>query len=782
MHRIPSMILVLSLLIASSPLPIGAEWDWYAGGFSSFSARNTSSSIPDRIQAAVDGGLDWIVLSSPSTEGYFPGLHVLLQEHDLNFPRLTPILATRWAPSGASQDSLVILGVDPRSPVPKGNVSRVSGWVDTQGGIGISGNPAVRSAPTRSNTGLIFAGRQDTSWHRACEIGAEWDHLLTAGHRVLLTGGIYREDRLQKVYVWSEDNRTQSIIRALRKGASYVADGANIHMDFRVNGKSMGQSVSLEKDVYIRMEAVSNIGISRVLLVSDGEIIWEVSPNTPVWEERFFLPISNRRYIRPVVECESGKYRAIGNPVFFRANPELQTGIVPLQDSNRLLPEPIYPEVDGALEVVANLTPGAQRRVLAELLRDETVRHNAVRVLEIREDLVADHMLRELTSDPDPEARLGSAYALVVRNPPELPDLLLGLLQDDDERIREYAARMLSQFAGGIRMRQLASEIWTTDPAVKTYLIRALNPELLDASLTGKLINLCRSSHPGVAAASVDKLVDMGTRSYRIIKAMLDSARQGNASALEPVELIGDRRSVNALEKIYKNHKSGELKRRSFLVLSAMGAPYLDRRSGICRFAEHPIRIDGIIDSLEWADADLLGGFIQDQDASPPADQISASFLRDDHHLFMLVKLVDGTDSKRVVHLRDPSDQTFGEDDHIEWSFHKSGWKNALRVLSVNMAGMTRNRTGTNSNWNPQWRAAVSQTLNGWIIECSIPLEDLEIIGLDPKPLRINLSLVENQSKARTTWSVTYGSPKNPDRFGDLSFGAATRPSTGSNE
>jgi hypothetical protein len=639
------------ILIQVDTLPASAGWSWHVGNFTKFSARSTSSLISERTQQAVDRGLDWIVISGESTEGYYPGLRAISREHDLNFPRLTPILATGWRAPDALAESLTILGVDPRAPIPR-ELSTILDWVSTQSGVVVSTSLYPSSEESRVPHGGIFSGINNGEWHPSTEIGSEWDQMLTEGHQVLISGGNDIGNYSQKVYVWAEDNRTQSIIKAIRMGTSYVADGDGLQMDFRVNGKSMGSSVSLEKDAYIKMWVASKSRITRVILVSDGEVIWDDSPQTQVWEERFFLPLSNRHYIRPIVECEEAGIQAIGNPVFFYVDSAVDMGVLPLEASDRLLPDPMYPEVDGALEVVATLGRDAQRRVLAELLRDESLRHDVVSVLEVREDLVPDHVLRALTDDPDPEVRLGSTYALVVRNPPELPDILHGMLKDGDSRMREYGARSISQFVGGLDVSQLESEIWTSDPMVKSYLIRSLKPDLFDASLTGKLITTIRSPHKSVAAAGVDKLVDMGTQSYRVIKTLLDSSRAGNSQALEPVGLIGDRRSINALEEIHNSRSHGPLKRASFLVLSRMGAPYPDRKSAHCHYVSVPMVVDGIVDSLEWSQSKRIGPFSQDHDASPLNNEISGSLLRDDTHLFLLAEIQDRPGRKPNIHVR----------------------------------------------------------------------------------------------------------------------------------
>ena len=76
------------------------------------------------------------------------------------------------------------------------------------------------------------------------------------------------------------------------------------------------------------------------------------------------------------------------------------------------------------------------------------------------------------------------------------------------------------------------------------------------------------------------------------------------------------------------------------------------------------------------------------------------------------------------------------------------------------------------------WDTALFREPNRWTVECEIALSALDIHLHSPTPhLQFNLALVSGRTPDRRwTWSVTYGNPENPNRFGDLIFEASPLP------
>ena len=774
-----------------APAPSLAEWDWYAGDIVYYPAQNTSTVVPEGVQEAIDADLDWLVLAGYARDGAFSGVRDIAQEHDLNAPRITPIAGTGWDLPGGTKNALAVFGVDPRSPIPRDSLQQAVAWVEAHEGVSVLADAPlpVDLPPSDWRTATAFQGARNGEWASECEPGAGWDRLLTSGHRILLVGG---SDPLgtsgpgcaQKTYVWAEGSGAEEIIDGIRRGALYVAQSDGIRMDLQVNGRPMGSVVPVGREAYVRIRASGRHAVSRVSLIADGDVVWSAEPDTTVWEARFFLTLTGKTYIRPVLESAEGHCRTLGNPVFLVPEELGSRGEMPLEDTNRAHPEPVYLEPAGfALEVSAGLTAEAQRRFLGELLRDPGMRYSAVRVLEVREDLIPDRVLRSLSHHPDREVRLGAAYALVVRSPPEIDRLLVELLSDSDGRVREYAARMLCQFTEGVVDDTLPALRNDPEAAVRMYLIRAVNPAQYEPELTGYLITSTRSPHHGVATAAVDKLLEMGTRNYQVLTSLLDSARAGSPSAIVPIALIGDHRSIPGLEEIFLRETHGPLKRASFLALEEMGSPYIDRKRAVCSWIPVAPRIDGLLDPQEWQAATPVSGFSGDFQGAPWPHEVDAWVGNDSTRLYLSIACADSL-SRSTVEVRRRDEPGVLEDLHLECILSSARQPGVISTLAVTPLGAVHDLREGDTGWNPDWEVAGYRGQGRWNVEAAIPFD---AIGVDPNgplpPFRFNLSLVAGPTPAeRLTWSITYGSPGNPKRFGDLHFATAPLTESPANE
>ena len=748
-------------------------WDWYAGSIADYRAQHTSADIPGRIQAAIDLGMDWVGLAGDEQVGQYVGLGELLQEYELNAPRMVPILSAGWADTSEAATRLLIFGVDPRAPVPSGGLANLLAWAGSHNGtVLFRAFPAAAEAALGQSE-VAFVGLRNGSWDRACNPGGAWDDRLKAGHRIYIVGSGQTEagrHHTARTYVWAERGEPAAIIDGIRRGAVYVAQEDAVRLDLRVNGAGMGETASVLGEAYIRIRATGRRPIASVSLVADGEVVWSARPETTVWEERFFLPLRGRSYLRAVVTCGEESAQSLGNPVFLSPEPDLGQGEVPLSEQDRAHPEPIYLEIDGALEVLANLKLAGQARVLRELLRSVELRYETARVLEVRKDLVPDPVLWDVLKDSDPEVRLGAACALVLRASVELPEVLVGLLQDPDHDVRAYAARMLYQYTDGLPREDAFPLLLASDPTVRAYLIRALPPSARSDTLTAYLAEQARSASRAVASAAADKLLAMGTRDFRVIKALLAAARQGNDRALELVGWIGDRRTIPELERIFRTQPSGPLKRVSFLGLNRMGAPYIGRRELACGWVAQPPEIDGRIDSTEWVSATEMSGFRGDLQADPDGGVMRALVGRDTTHLYLAFRCETQLRRARETSIRRPGDSRLVDDRRLEVSFSRPDGLRPPIVLTVTPLGALSGKLAAAGEWDPAWTAVSRRSPDRWTVEAAVPFETLGIERPNElQLLRFNVAFADGNAPAdRWAWSVTYGGPEDPDRFGDL--------------
>jgi hypothetical protein len=442
-----------------------------------------------------------------------------------------------------------------------------------------------------------------------------------------------------------------------------------------------------------------------------------------------------------------------------------------MSEPEPILEEAAYVEVDGVLQAAANLPIEPRLQILGEFLRDPHMQYSTVRVLRDREDLVSDRHLLELAAADSADVRLGALYALIARAPrahAELPDILLSSLNDPEPSIRRYAARILSQFTEGLDPQYLDRTLRETDPETQAYLIRAMSPSRYHRELTRSLISLSNSQHTSVSTASVSKLIQLGTSSYKVIQELLDSARAGNAAALEPAAWIGDHRAIADLEKLHLEAPPGALRRASFIALEQMDAPYPARRRLESPTLAQPPAIDGSIDDEEWNGAASLEPFAEDWGTDGSAPRLSARIASDEDYIYLAIR----ADHQRAVRPRISAWRPDSDaiDERLEIAISPSSESGAPFILSVDPVGIFNDRRGNDSSWEPEWMAASQRTPGAWSIESRIPLRS--IVGDRPTGrtlLRFNLALVEpGAASRRWTWSVTYGDPYNPERFGDL--------------
>jgi hypothetical protein len=734
--------------------PVASDWGWYRGDIATFPASNTSSGISESIHQAVNAGLDWVVLSTPPGTGTFIGQNEIVEEIKLTLPRLTPILATGWQDN---ETSARVLGVDARAPIPN-KLDDLLATVAAHKGLSIVSAATVASSPIPGIR--TFSPIRNGKWTPSINIGDAWDQALTEGRRIFIAGTSLDEAPASTHYttVWAEGNHADQIIEALRDGSSFVSDRDGIHLDFQVDGHTFGQTVFHQGEPFIRIRAHGHHPISSVTLVADGVEIWTAHPNEAVWEERFFLPAADYGYVRAVLRSEIGGHQALGNPVFLVAE-DAPDGELPLIEGTRSALTDDLVEMGGIVEALAGLRGDVQARILREFLATPTTRYGTSWLLQNRSDIVGDQTLADLaTTDPEIEARLGAAYALITRGSDLAPEVLLEFLGTSSSTdLQRYAARMFTHYTEGFSESDWPWEP-SRDPETAAYLIRAYRPSRYNQDDVGRILDVLDSDHRALLDAASDKLVELGSRHYRVIEVLLDATRSGQSRAADILGIISDHRTVSALQRIFAQAQDAELRRSVFLALSKMGAPYPDRLIVTLPDLNQAPVIDGIAEADEWQGATVLADLRSDWDGRPSeaSPKIRAGRASDSLYISMTQDIA----TTPIATLTNISDGSI-KDDLIEISFadltSRDGALPHSRV-SVNAMGAV-SQTG-----QIPIRAVSRVTEALWEVELSVPRS-----AVDALP-RFNICFISgNDPQKRLAWSVTYGAPDDPSRFGELS-------------
>ncbi len=743
-----------ALLLVAFPSASPADWGWYRGDIATFSAANTSTSVSESVHQAVESGLDWVVLSAPPQTGAFVGLNEIVEEIQLTVPRLTPILGTSWHQDGYS---LRVLGMDARAPLPL-NLPDLLITVATHRGVAILEDLGddLPSLPEVSILSPLVEGK----WHTAVSIGGMWDRALTQGRRVFIAGtsaGTHPA-HTHETTVWAEGNQADQIIKALREGSAYVSDKEGIRLDFQVNGRTFGQTVFYEGEAFVRIRAYSKHPISSVMLIANGKEIWSAEPHSTLWEERFFLPGGDYGYVRAILYSEEGDTRTLGNPIFLISE-NLAPGELPLA-VHPPLPTDDLIELGGVIEALSGLSKDAQIRILREFLSSVATRYGTCWLLQNRSDIISDGLLAELAGRGESDqVRLGAAYALVTRGSDLAPDLLLQFLNSHSAELQSYAARIFAQYTEGF-----TEEDWSWDPhrspEANAFLIRAYHPARHSEQMIAQIVNTLNADHRALRDAASDKLVELGTRHYRVIQVLLDSTRAGLAAAADVLGMIGDHRTITALQRVFSETAKTDLKRSVFLALAHMGAPYPNRRSVDLPELSAPPQIDGTISPDEWEGAADLQELRSDWDGGPADIPVRVRVGKRADSVYIAVSKAV-TDRLPVSTLTDAPETTILRDDHVEISLAAPPYD---RAEFGNRTHIRINALGVIDCIDPIPCRAVSRvTASSWEIECVLPLEALHAYP------RFNLAVVsQNETPGRLAWSVTYGEPDDPSRYGDL--------------
>lgn len=175
--------------------------------------------------------------------------------------------------------------------------------------------------------------------------------------------------------------------------------------------------------------------------------------------------------------------------------------------------------------------------------------------------------------------------------------------------------------------------------------------------------------------------------------------------------------------------------------------------------AQGTIVIDGVLDDIDWARAEVAAGFVQAEplQGQPATEPTEVRVLFDDRHLYVGVVCVDsrGDADLRVRDLRRDFDD--GSDDFFGVAIDGIGDGRSAMVFRVNARGALRDQQTVDGgladvDFDAVWTARTSRGARGWTAEIAIPWQTLRYrTGSDT--WRINFQRVTRRLNESTGWS-----------------------------
>lgn len=185
------------------------------------------------------------------------------------------------------------------------------------------------------------------------------------------------------------------------------------------------------------------------------------------------------------------------------------------------------------------------------------------------------------------------------------------------------------------------------------------------------------------------------------------------------------------------------------------------------------IKIDGVLDELEWEKANSATDFTQ---TSPVAGQSASQktevkFLYDNSAIYIAAVLYDVSQDSITQTLSNRDD--FGNADYFGVIIDTYGSSTIGFGYLVTSAGVQIDELHTSSsidrNWNAAWYSKVKIHDNKWIVEMKIPLSSIRFPNQDIQNWRINFNRSTRRNREDSYWN--YNDPKGFNflsQFGEL--------------
>ena len=164
-------------------------------------------------------------------------------------------------------------------------------------------------------------------------------------------------------------------------------------------------------------------------------------------------------------------------------------------------------------------------------------------------------------------------------------------------------------------------------------------------------------------------------------------------------------------------------------------APSLSAQDNVPRAhavrATEKIQIDGRLEELAWAEADVIGQIQQrePQPGQPPSEKTEVKILFDEQHLYIGVVCFD-SEPAGIIGTRMVRDADLLDDDRIEllvdtYRDRRNGYYFATNPLGISVDGLIIENGTLNREWDGIWQVRTQRLANGWSAEFAIPFNTL---------------------------------------------------------
>src|SRR5579871_4171901 len=170
-----------------------------------------------------------------------------------------------------------------------------------------------------------------------------------------------------------------------------------------------------------------------------------------------------------------------------------------------------------------------------------------------------------------------------------------------------------------------------------------------------------------------------------------------------------------------------------------------------------PPKIDGIIDSTEWANAPTGKGGFDNQDGHPAPEPMQFWLAYDDAYVYFAARLGD-RDPKSIHALQYQTNVDLSGDDNVQLYLDLNGSLADFNVFGINSRGATSlslaGGRADKREWSGEFVARGRVTETGWEVEARIPWQMMRLPRAGTRNIRFNV--VRFLPRDQRSYAFTY--------------------------